>query len=1267
MEFHVSREARDRYGVGDTLFSLSGNVILPDFRATRELARAMNLVRDAAAHPERAVVPGQLNAMGLVDEILHHVSALYRQQQDPRALAGALAVLDARFGADAVDATLLGFVRRFPPVAVYRSEVTPEAWMAGGTEGLPNREVALEELLHLWLANVNPAFEPFRELFDDGPLAGETGYASLVEAVRDHFLARPPFGPERQPLVEMLRSPAIASPESLPGQLRYIRERWGMLLAGRFDGRLTLGLDVLSEEERALWLRFHGREELEAAARGRRVGVYQFGDQELEPERFSMDRDWMPRLVLLAKSTYVWLDQLARQYRREIRRLDQVPDEELDRLARQGFTGLWLIGLWERSRASERIKKLRGNPEAVASAYSLLDYRIAEDLGGEAAYADLRERAWRRGIRLASDMVPNHMGIDSGWVVEHPDWFLSLEQPPYPAYSFGGPDLSSDPRVGIWIEDHYYDNSDAAVVFRREDRATGENRFIYHGNDGTSMPWNDTAQLDYLRPDVREAAIQTILAVARRFPVIRFDAAMTLAKKHYQRLWFPEPGTGGAIPSRAEHGLTRAEFDERMPVEFWREVVDRVAAEAPDTLLLAEAFWLMEGYFVRTLGMHRVYNSAFMNMLRDEENANYRSVMRNTLEFDPEILKRYVNFMNNPDERTAIDQFGTGDKYFGIATLMATLPGLPMFGHGQVEGYAEKYGMEYRRAYWDEQPNDWLVARHERELFPLLHRRHLFAEVRDFLLYDLVTPAGHVNEDVFAYSNRSGGERSLVVYHNRYAEARGWIRGSVGFAVKGPGDEKTIVRRTLGEGLGLTAEDGMYCVFRDQRNGLEYLRPSRELCERGMYVELGAYQCHVFLDIREVRDEVGLYGELARQLNGAGVPSIAAALRDLALRPVQEPVRVLVSGDTLRRLLAARRDASQGSGTEGIGGPEDGALDDLEARLRPVVEAASRVAGGWEDPAALVDEVRRRLRVVLGLPGLQGPGGAGAAGEAAGVADLPGAAGEAAGVANLPGAAGEAAGPSDDPREADAGTGAGLTGASGEGDARALRSPAPGGATGAGSTMSADLSTSAVPPTFEEAARRLRDEFPDDLPTWGVLIDWVLLGALGRVSGEDGAGERSRAWLDEWGLADPVADGLRDAGLDDGAVGQALELLRVLLALPDRAVVAALAGPPAADEERALPAACVDGWLSDPPTARHLGVNQYGGVTWFDREGFVRLVRWSFLLQVVELRLRASSDLAFRGSVARALGLALNLDRAREASGYQVDRLRATVEGGGQI
>ena len=73
--------------------------------------------------------------------------------------------------------------------------------------------------------------------------------------------------------------------------------------------------------------------------------------------------------------------------------------------------------------------------------------------------------------------------------------------------------------------------------------------------------------------------------------------------------------------------MTQGEFDAAMPDEFWREVVDRVAQEAPDTLLLAEAFWMLEGYFVRTLGMHRVYNSAFMHMLRDEKNAEYRTVI----------------------------------------------------------------------------------------------------------------------------------------------------------------------------------------------------------------------------------------------------------------------------------------------------------------------------------------------------------------------------------------------------------------------------------------------------------------------------------------------------------------------------------------------------------------------------------------------------------------------------------------------------------------
>ena len=67
-----------------------------------------------------------------------------------------------------------------------------------------------------------------------------------------------------------------------------------------------------------------------------RIGLARDRRRRGRRERFSIDRDWMPRLVLLAKSTYVWLDQLSKQYGRAIGRLDEIPDEELDRLARLG-------------------------------------------------------------------------------------------------------------------------------------------------------------------------------------------------------------------------------------------------------------------------------------------------------------------------------------------------------------------------------------------------------------------------------------------------------------------------------------------------------------------------------------------------------------------------------------------------------------------------------------------------------------------------------------------------------------------------------------------------------------------------------------------------------------------------------------------------------------------------------------------------------------------------------------------------------------------
>jgi glycosidase len=985
MEFHISRKARERYQCAETLFSYTGNVVFANAAACRDFAHRMNMVREVEKHPERAVHAGQLFAMGIIDEASHILMARYREQFDPAVMTGALEYFSAKVGVEAMDKMLLDFVQQFPGISVIRGLETPRQWLDGQTDGTPHRAAALEELLLLWTANRNEAFQPFEELFEDKSLAEKTVYRQVTGQLNEYFATRsliPLTGAKPVNLLELLRAPAIGAPRSLADQLALIRKLWKPLLGESLEQLLQIAGEILHEEELAIWMQFHphggtaqqGKQEPSVVARAE---VPVFGDPAQEYEKFSPDKDWMPTVVLIAKSTYVWLAQMSRQYGRRIARLDEIPDEELATLSHRGLNSLWLIGVWERSRASKTIKQLCGNTDAVASAYSLFDYAIAEDLGGEAAYVNLRDRAYRHGIRLASDMVPNHMGIDSPWVVEHPEWFISRQESPFPAYSFNGPDLSHDGRVEIKIEDHYFEQSDAAVVFRRRDRQSGETRYIYHGNDGTSFPWNDTAQLDYLNSAVREQVIQTILHVARLFPVIRFDAAMTLAKRHFHRLWFPGPGTSGAIPSRAENGMSQAEFNRCMPHEFWREVVDRVAAEVPGTLLLAEAFWLMEGYFVRTLGMHRVYNSAFMVMLRDEENAKYRSVIKNTLEFDPDIMKRYVNFMSNPDERTAIDQFGKEDKCFGVAAMMATLPGLPMFGHGQIEGFTEKYGMEYQRPRYDESPDPWMVERHEREIAPLLKRRWLFAESGNFRLYDFFHESGSVDENVFAYSNRNGGERALVVYNNRYGETRGFLDWSAAYADKGANQ---LRQQRLREGLGLSDNSSAILAWRDSLTGLQYLRRASDLAERGLTLELHAYQCHVFLDWRELTSTAEQpWDRLCDQLNGRGVASLEDALVNLELQPVHQALRALL-GSGIVRLFAdlAEHPRSLDVGVNKqieAGRAEffEAAWARCESFLRGAQQAYRSRAGGVQpaNPSLLRAAYRARLRAAMRVPAIE--------------------------------------------------------------------------------------------------------------------------------------------------------------------------------------------------------------------------------------------------------------------------------------------------------
>jgi glycosidase/DNA-binding transcriptional MerR regulator len=636
----------------------------------------------------------------------------------------------AALGPGPVDASLRHFAARFD---LSTGESDPIRPLSSAT-----RAMLLEEMLIIRVLATNPALKAMSPLFSLAGVCRDDSISEMLDRFQVHLKHSTSLGAGGRTALQLLAQPAEEGGHDLVAQMQTILRLEGEL-AGHLAAQILRAVDVLREETRSPFVPGPP-----AAEPPKPVIPIQ------GPDRFTPDREWMPGLVLAAKHTLVWLRQLEHRFGRSVRRLDQIPDEALGELADCGVTGLWLVGVWERSPASATIKALCGRDRPTASAYSIRSYDVAEDLGGEDAMRRLSERASRFGIRLGGDVVANHTGIDSPWVVDHPDRFVSTAECPYPAYTFGGRNLVDSDRVRVVLADQYLDESDAPVVFLREDVDTGEIRYLYHGNDGTGLPWNDTAQLDYTRRETREAMIEVIVEIARRFPILRLDAAMALARRHVQRLWYPRPGDGGAIPSRSLFGLSEAEFNRSMPTEFWRDVVVRIRREAPDTMLVAEAFWMMEGIFAREVGLNRVYNSAFMHHLRDEENDRFRELVGAVLEADPRFLEHGLNYLSTPDEATAVSQFGRAEKYRAAMVLLATFPGTPLIAHGQLEGHEEQYGMEYDRPLRDEVRDDDVHAFH-RTMAPLFAQRSRFAGAATLRLVRAVEEGGGPARDVIAY------------------------------------------------------------------------------------------------------------------------------------------------------------------------------------------------------------------------------------------------------------------------------------------------------------------------------------------------------------------------------------------------------------------------------------------------------------------------------------------------------------------------------------
>ncbi|MFQ5901917.1 MAG: hypothetical protein ACE5IH_10220, partial [Thermodesulfobacteriota bacterium] len=206
----------------------------------------------------------------------------------------------------------------------------------------------------------------------------------------------------------------------------------------------------------------------------------------------------------------------------------------------------------------------------------------------------------------------------------------------------------------------------------------------------------------------------------------------------------------------------------------------------------------------------------------------------------------------------------------------------------------------------------------------------------------------------------------LMVYHNRFNTAKGWIRTSAVYSVKtGNGSERTLVQKNLGEGLGLHSDESCFCIFRDHVSGMEYIRNSKELFEKGLYVELEAYKYHLFLDFYEVQDsERHQYAHLTAYLDGCGVPNIEDALREIFLRPLHHPFEDLVNTSMFKRLMDARMTGPDGQMDQEF-------INEVGQKTMHLLREIKQFSVGTGDETVLAKGLQQEMKVIFQLPVLE--------------------------------------------------------------------------------------------------------------------------------------------------------------------------------------------------------------------------------------------------------------------------------------------------------
>jgi hypothetical protein len=326
--------------------------------------------------------------------------------------------------------------------------------------------------------------------------------------------------------------------------------------------------------------------------------------------------------------------------------LANVPDDNWQQVACNGFDLIWLMGVWKRSpRAREEALLTDGllkefdnalpgwtADDVTGSPYAIQGYTLDPMLGEDGELAAVKSKLNSMGLGLILDFVPNHVAVDHPWVNSHPGWFI------------GGAMTDAMANPGLFF-------------------LSDGNDYLAHGKDPNFPPWTDTVQVNAFSKDLRLALVDELLKIAAVADGVRCDMAMLLLNNIFKNTW-------GNL----------AKSDTLINTEFWEDIIRAIKHEYPDFIFVAEAYWGL-GTELISIGFDYIYDKTLYDHLKNSAPEDIKKYITGC---NPDIGKS-VHFIENHDEPRSVHEYGT-ERSLAAATIISTLPGMRLFYEGQLQG-----------------------------------------------------------------------------------------------------------------------------------------------------------------------------------------------------------------------------------------------------------------------------------------------------------------------------------------------------------------------------------------------------------------------------------------------------------------------------------------------------------------------------------------------------------------------------------------------------